>query len=233
MVRISRLAGIRAISFDGDGTLWDFEKVMRHSLGMVMGELEHLDPVAAELLTVERMIETRERVASDLRGRVTNLEAIRLEAFRRTLAEIDRPDDGLAEHLNRVYLRHRFEDVELFDDVLPVLDQLSRGYSIGLLSNGNSYPDRLGLGDLFRFVVFSQDHGVEKPDPRIFHIALEQAGCGEGEMLHVGDSLESDIQGAMRAGLRSAWLNRSGIENRAGVPVDLEIRTLDELLDIL
>jgi FMN phosphatase YigB (HAD superfamily) len=101
---------------------------------------------------------------------VTNLEAVRLEAFRQSLIEIARPDDELAAHLNRVYLRHRFEDVELYEDSLPVLSQLSHSFIIGLLSNGNSYPERLGLGDLFRFIVLSQDHGVEEPDPRIFQI---------------------------------------------------------------
>jgi phosphoglycolate phosphatase-like HAD superfamily hydrolase len=69
VVRVKEISGISAISFDGDGTLWDFDKVMRHSLGKVMEELERLDPASAELLTIDKMIATRDRVAADMRGR--------------------------------------------------------------------------------------------------------------------------------------------------------------------
>ncbi|UCH57566.1 MAG: HAD-IA family hydrolase, partial [Candidatus Bathyarchaeota archaeon] len=84
-----------------------------------------------------------------------------------------------------------------------------------------------------RFVVLSQDHGVEKPDPRIFEIALDRAGCSSEELLHVGDSLETDIEGANRAEIRSVWLNRQGLERGHETKVDIEIRSLSELLDIL
>ena len=67
--------------------------------------------------------------------------------------------------------RHDFADVVLYDDVLPVLAELRRNHQVGLLSNGNSYPKRLGLEDCFQATVLSQDHSVEKPDRRIFDIA--------------------------------------------------------------
>lgn len=88
---------IRAISFDGDGTLWDFEKVMRQSLHHVLLELERIDPQIAYMLDIERMVEIRNRVAAELKGKITNLDAIRLEAFRSTLKDIDKPDDALAD----------------------------------------------------------------------------------------------------------------------------------------
>jgi len=197
---LNKIAGIKAISLDGDGTLWDFEKVMRHSLRCALKELEKLDPQAAAMLNVDKMIRMRNRVAESLKGKVTNLEAVRLEAFRQTLKDVDRPNDALALYLNQVYLKHRFEDIELFDDVLPSLKTLKRKYTIGLLSNGNTYPERCGLESMFQFVIFSQDYGIEKPDPRIFKIALEKTGCSEDQFLHIGDSIEEDIAGAINAG---------------------------------
>lgn len=204
--------GMKAISFDADGTLWDFQKVMRYSLRYVLEELERLDAPAAAMLDVEGMIAIRDRVARRLKGKVTNLERVRLEAFRQTLEDVGRPNDALACHLNQVYLKHRFEDIELYSDVPPTLKALRAEYTLGILSNGNSYPERCGLQDMFQFVVFSQDWDVEKPDPRLFRIALEEAGCSEGELLHVGDSLENDIVGAANAGVRSVWLNRGRAE---------------------
>ncbi|MFX1363244.1 MAG: HAD family hydrolase, partial [Promethearchaeota archaeon] len=150
-----KITKIRAVSFDGDGTLWDFESVMRHSLHHVLRELGRIDFQTANMLTVERMIEVRNRVAARLKGKVTNLEEVRFEAFRQTLKEIGRPNDELAIHLNEIYLKHRFEDIELFDDVLPTLNALREKYSLGLLSNGNSYPEQCGLEGMFQFIVFS------------------------------------------------------------------------------
>jgi len=230
---MNKITGIRAVSFDGDGTLWDFEKVMRHSLHQVLKELERIDPETAHLLDIDKMIEVRQRVADELKGRTTNLEHIRLQAFRETLKDIGRPDDTLASHLNEVYLQHRFEDIELFEDVLPALNALRSEYSLGLLSNGNSYPERCGLNGIFQFVVFSQDYGVAKPDPRIFQIALEKARCLKEEFLHVGDSLENDVIGAMKAGIRSVWLNRKQIEPDPEITVEHKIASLLELHKML
>lgn len=223
---------IAALSFDGDGTLWDFEAVMRHSLHHALVELRRLAPDALGSLSIETMIAIRNRVADELRGRVTNLEAIRLKAFRRTLEHIGNADDSLTAHLNQVYLKHRFEDIELFPDVLPTLDALRDRFTVGLLSNGNSYPERCGLGGRFRFVVFSQDYGFEKPDPRLFEIAIERAGCARQQLLHVGDSLRNDVEGARGAGVRSVWLNRERRPNDTDVVPDLEISSLLELAEI-
>lgn len=226
------MSRIAAVSFDADGTLWDFEKVMRHSLACALDELRRHRDIAPGSLTIEKMVEIRNRTAEELRGSVTNLEAIRLEAFRRTLEHVGQPDDALAERLNATYLRHRFEDVELYDDVLPTLDRLQCSYRLGILSNGNSYPERCGLGGRFAFVVFSQDHGFEKPDPRLFEIALRLIGCEPAELLHVGDSPRNDVLGARLAGARSVWLNRGRLDNASGVGPDFEISDLRELVGL-
>jgi len=230
---MGRLAGIKAISFDADGTLWDFEGVMRQSLGYALRELEKSDHEAARSLDVDRMIEIRDRVAERLKGKVSNLELVRLEAFKQTLREVGRIDDGLAARLTAVYLKHRFEDIKPFSDVLPTLSILKDGYRLGVVSNGNSHPERCGLKGVFGFVVLSQDHGVEKPDPRIFEIALEEAGCSRGELLHVGDSLENDVRGAIDSGIGCAWLNRAQVGNDTDVNPEYEVSSLLELLDIL
>lgn len=228
-----RITSIKAISFDGDGTLWDFEKVMRHSLHHVIRELQKIDVHTANKLTVEKMIEVRNRVAAELKGKVTNLEKVRFEAFRQALKEIDRPNDELAAYLNEVYLKHRFEDIELFDDVLPALNTLGEKYTLGLLSNGNSYPESCGLKDIFQFVVLSQDHGIEKPDPKLFLIALNEAGCSRQGLLHVGDSLQDDVVGAANAGIKSVWLNRGQLKRKTGFNIEYEVSSLLELLEIL
>lgn len=223
---------IKAVSFDGDMTLWDFDQVMRYSLGCALDELRRRLPGPSASLTVDDMIAIREAAAADMRG-VTDLEAIRLESFRRTLDSIGTPDEDLAVELNAVYLRHRFERVELYPDALPLLDALAGHYRLGLISNGNGYP---ALGDLagrFDFLVFSQDVGVEKPDPRIFYAACATACCIPSEMMHVGDSVASDVAGANAAGATSVWLNRGGVARLGDAVPHHEVRSLLEVEDIL
>jgi HAD superfamily hydrolase (TIGR01509 family) len=218
-----KVRGVKAVSFDADGTLWDFEKTMRHSLQRVLEELAGIDPIAASGLSVEGMIGIRDEVAEEMRGTGARLEEIRLEAFRRTLRESGRPDEGLA---------RRLYDIVLYEDALPALEALRGRYTLGMISNGNSYPERCGLGGFFSFVVLSQECGARKPDPRIFNIALGRAGCSGHEMVHVGDSLDEDVLGASAAGIRSVWINRDQrSETRAGA--DWEISSLTELTDIL
>ena len=223
---------ITAISFDADGTLWDFTQVMRHALNRALDELRRHVPTPARPLTVETMIAIRNQAAAELKGQPVNMEDIRLAAFQKTLHHVGTSDNGLAAHLTALYLKHRFEDIRLFDDVIPSLDALQDRYTLGLLTNGNTYPDRCGLQGRFQFAVFAQDHGVEKPDPRLFQIALERAGCDNVEMLHVGDSLRDDVGGANGVGVRSVWLNRNRRTNNSGIQPDFKITSLTDLTKI-
>ena len=225
---------ISTISFDGDMTLWDFRKVMRHSLKHTLAELQRKVPTQRVLeLTIDEMIAIREQFAEAVKGKIWNLEEIRLRAFERTLEHVGCRDKELAVHLNAIYRKHRFEDIELYPDVIPTFDVLAPHFKLGLLSNGNTYPERCGLEGYFTFVVFSQDVQVEKPDPRIFEITSQRAGCELAHLLHVGDSLETDITGARNVGVPSVWLNREGLPNDTETRPDYEVASLTEIPAIL
>ena len=224
---------ITTISFDADGTLWDFEGVMHHALGCALDELRCFVPAATDSLSIDTLIAIRNQVAEEQKSEGLTHEAIRLEAFKRTLQFIENPDDDLAAHLHALYLKHRFEDIQFFDDVLPALNALRGGYTMGLLSNGNTYPERCGLAGYFQFVVFAQEHGIQKPDPRLFEIAIERAGCTKRQLLHVGDSFQNDVTGAKRAGIKSVWLNRQCEDKEMKEQPDFEISSLTELIEVL
>jgi FMN hydrolase / 5-amino-6-(5-phospho-D-ribitylamino)uracil phosphatase len=120
-------------------TLWDFEKVMRTSLTHALEEMRQRLPAGSCLdLTVDRMIEIRNTVAEELKGKRIALDAIRLEAFRRTLRMVGSNDHELAAHLNSIYLKNRFAYIELYPDVLPTLDSVADRYVLGLVSNGTA-----------------------------------------------------------------------------------------------
>jgi HAD superfamily hydrolase (TIGR01549 family) len=103
------------------------------------------------------------------------------------------------------------ENFELFEDALPVLEELRAAQlRLGLVSNG--------IRDLREFVVHhrldvdavvgSRAHGFVKPHPTIFQVALEQLGVMPAEAVMVGDSLEEDVEGARALGLRAILIDR-------------------------
>ncbi len=139
----------------------------------------------------------------------------------------------LSTRLNEVYLKHRYTDIEPYEDVLPMLDALAPRFKLGLLSNGNNYPEYFGLAGRFDFHVFAQDIGIEKPHPRTFQIVAQRAACGLDQLLHVGDSLETDVEGAQAVGARAVWLNRDGKTNDSGIKPDHEIASFTELTRLL
>ena len=151
-------------------TLWDFEKVMRHSLGGALTELRaRLPEGKCADLTVDRMIEIRNAVAEERKGERIALESIRLEAFRRTIEMVGGNNHELAAELNSIYLKHRFANIELYPDVLPLLDSIAGRYVFGLISNGNGYRERCGLQGRFAFVILAQMSASKNPTPRFFN----------------------------------------------------------------
>ena len=107
----------------------------------------------------------------------------------------------------------RSENFELYEDVLPVLDELrSHSLKLGLVSNG--------VRDLSEFVahhrldvdaiVDSRSHGWVKPHPTIFQTALDRLGVGADEAAMVGDSPAEDVEGARALGLRAILVDRDG-----------------------
>lgn len=215
------------VYFDGDQTLWDFQALMRRTLESTVDELRARRPKVQGDLSVDAFVADRERVSTRLKGVTTNLEHVRLAAFRESLCRFGIADEALAQHLNAFYLERRFAAVELYDDVLITLSALAQRYRIGLLSNGNSYPSGIGLDRYFEATVFSQDVGVEKPQRGIF-AAAQQALPGDRYVM-VGDSLDNDVAGAQGAGWTAVWLNRCHPSAISSVVPDLTIMSLLEL----
>lgn len=104
-------------------------------------------------------------------------------------------------------------DLALFKDVIPSLGRIrNSGLLIGLISNVNSsgavLADSMGLTGHIDLAITSEDAGAEKPHPVIFRAALSSAGVGPEQAVHVGDQVESDIDGAMAAGIEPILMDR-------------------------
>jgi putative hydrolase of the HAD superfamily len=123
----------------------------------------------------------------------------------------------------------------LREDTPAVLAELRRrGYRLGIVSNADGRVEAeiatSGIAPHFNAVIDSHRVGVEKPDPRIFALALDAAGARPQDALFIGDIYEIDVAGARAAGLEALLLDPLGLYGA----VDCErIASLDELLDLL
>jgi FMN hydrolase / 5-amino-6-(5-phospho-D-ribitylamino)uracil phosphatase len=146
------------------------------------------------------------------------------------------------------YRTNRFHGLKLFpgvDEVFRIVrDGLSRRaptstQPLGIVTNGPAEVQRakldlLEIEGLVDFAVVSEEFGVAKPDPRIFHEALRRAGVDASEAVFVGDSAEFDMVGARAAGIPSVWVNRNDVAwTESGPPPTREIRSLDDLPQVL
>lgn len=158
-----------------------------------------------------------------------------VQAIFRAIGVDERPAAaGIRERLFQV---HQSENLwrHVPPDVPGVLDRLrTAGYRLGVVSNADGrVPDLLadvGLADRFETIVDSHLVGVEKPDPRIFSIALERMGESAARAVYVGDFHHLDVIGAERAGLLPVLLDPLGVYEQVDCAV---IRALGELETLL
>lgn len=97
-------------------------------------------------------------------------------------------------------------------DAHAVMGELARrGFTLGVVSNADGRVEAAlredGLAPYFAAIVDSHVVGVEKPDPRIFHLALEGCGAEAAQTVYVGDIYEIDVRGARDAGLTAILID--------------------------
>lgn len=157
-----------------------------------------------------------------------------IEALRDAVQGLELPDAEWA-LLDRVFFRH--EHGHIPDDYAETIRSLARTHKLVLLSNiwadSAMYRELLrgaGLEKAFHSIIYSSDHGMVKPYPKLFEIALRSVDAPRERVVMVGDNLKRDVGGARRAGVASIWIS-SGVQE--GTPgefePDLTIADLREL----
>jgi 2-haloalkanoic acid dehalogenase type II len=131
------------------------------------------------------------------------------------------------------------------DDTHAMLDHLHReGYALGIISNASdnqdvqSLVDKAGIREYFDQILVSAAVGIRKPDPYIFHLALEHFNVPPERAVMVGDTLAADVRGAQNSGIASVWITRraDNPDNHAHrdiVTADASIAALGELPGLL
>ena len=222
---------ILCITFDLDDTLWESASVLANAERKFYEWIARACPDIARTHSFDALLSHRQaHYASipEIRHDLTRARLLWLESL---LGEWGYGAE-LAEKGFRVFWEHR-NDVTLFDDATRVLGELGKRHAIGAITNGNADVHHIGIGHLFDFVVTPAEAGASKPAPDIFEHALRRVDAPAENVVHVGDDPLRDIAGAAAVGMRTVWMNPSGLPWRDAGRPDAEIRSLGTLLSVI
>ena len=224
----------QVLLFDADETLFDFKMAEKQAFLRALEEYK-LDVDKEESLKLYSQIH-KHRWEEFERGEIT-ADRLRVERFERFSKKIKIDFDAVS--FSKAYAKFLGEGAYLFDDSVEVIDYLSKKYKLALVTNGlkdvqKSRISKTPLKDYFQELIISDEIKISKPDPRIFDYALDKLDhMDKSKVLMIGDSLTSDMQGGINAGIDTCWYNPNHLENKSGLNLTYEIHSLNELKEIL
>ena len=223
----------KAISFDLDDTLWEVTPVIVRAEKILNQWLADNHPGFAQYYSVKKLREMRMKMFKDEPHWLSDLTEARKESLRRAAVQMGYPVEFVEPAFKAFHIARN--EVVFYDDAMPVLEQLVGNYHLASLSNGNARLEMVGLSHIFTVELSASFDMLAKPSPNMFYQACDAFGIQTDELLHVGDSPQSDVLGGQQAGVRTAWLNRDGAAQWPDdlPPPDFELATLHQLLDIL
>jgi putative hydrolase of the HAD superfamily len=223
--------------FDLDRTLWDFDAAAEVAFERIYEKYDLKRrgiPSAHEFHEVYHPLNERlwelyreDRITKDYLNRTR---------FVLPLEHYDIHDTALADHLSEDYVYWSPRIVRLVSGTMELLDYLKPKYHLHLITNGfqevqDTKLSLSGMKPYFETLTVSEEVGVKKPNPEIFHYALRKANATAEESLVIGDEMAVDIDGARAAGIDQIFFNASGKE------IDgertFEVKELREIMAIL
>jgi putative hydrolase of the HAD superfamily len=223
---------VRAVCFDLDNTLWDVWPVIVRAEQKMYEFLAQRYPRVVASLTLEMMRAAREQTAAAHPQMRHDFTFLRKQTLREHAREFGYAE-AMVEEAFDAFIQARNE-VDLYPDVLPALDQLRTRYRLFTASNGNADLGRIGIAHFFERTVAARHVGALKPDPAIFHKVIEGTDLRAHEVVYVGDDPLLDVEGARGAGMQAIWIDRQGGEWPPQIaPASYTVRSLTELLELL
>ena len=198
---------IKCITFDLDDTLWKIEPVILRAEVKFYEWLKDKYPVVTEKFNIESLRNLMKQTLLENQDIKYDLTKVRLLAYEKIKNTYNLPDNMPSEGFN-LFMLHR-NKVTLFDGVERILSELKSKYILGTITNGNASLGTIGISNYFNFEIKAEDVGYMKPSSEIFYAAIKEADCLPTEILHVGDSYEKDIIGAMSVNMSYLWINHN------------------------
>ena len=220
--------------FDADNTVLDFDKSEERALRRAFTETGlHFDD---NVLAVYRKNNVREWQLFE-KGQLTKPQVL-INRFVNTFADLQLPAEKAQQtgDLYEEYLKLGFFIVPHVEEVLTLLQNKCKLYVVsnGVAEIQNSRMKGSGMEKYFIDRFVSETVGYPKPQIEYFNYCFAHIdGFVKAKALIIGDSLTSDIQGGVNAGIDTCWFNRTHAPNKSNLSPTYEIDDLRQLLDIV
>lgn len=220
---------------DADATLYDFDRSEKEAIYQALKEKGIVcdDEMYASYRTINFAL-----WESLYEGKISKKDILK-DRFRLFFEKYCIKEDPVA--FNERYLDHLAMGDYVIDGAYEACKELSKICTIAIATNGVSrvQHSRVNLSKLkpfISYVIVSDETGFQKPQAEYFDYALKTIGFPKekkGEVLMIGDSLTSDIQGGINFGIDTCWYNPHHLKNTKKIFPTYEIEHLDKLKEIV
>lgn len=223
----------KVVIFDLDNTLINFDKMEEGSLKET---LVSLNVKLSEKMILDYKV-INKKLWDGLEQKLYEKKDILVLRFKRLFDKYD--IKASPELANDMYLSNMSNHLQMFEGAYDILDALKGKTKLVCLTNGvlKAQKSKLDKGNLrmyFDEIIISDEVGCHKPDVKIFDYMISKIGeYDKSEMIIIGDSLTSDIQGGINFGISTVWFNYKNISFNGPKIFDYEINELKALNKIL
>ncbi|HKY52821.1 MAG TPA: YjjG family noncanonical pyrimidine nucleotidase [Anaerolineales bacterium] len=219
--------------FDADGTLFDYNQAELTALTKTFEllrlpfESEHLDTYREINHGLWQALE-REEIKPDV---------LRVRRFELLLKNLGL--DGSPDNMSTTYVEQLGLCTDLVDGAYEVLQTLYKTSRIAIVTNGlqSVQSSRLAHSEIRDFIsniIISEEIGSAKPQAAFFDTAFARLGNpSKQDVLIIGDSLTSDMQGGVDYGIDTCWYNPTHAPQPDNLPLTYGIHHLREILEII
>ncbi|WP_042152829.1 MULTISPECIES: HAD-IA family hydrolase [unclassified Pseudoalteromonas] len=233
-MKISRkLNDIKVLSFDLDDTLYNNKPIIKAALDAQFNYIKQIPTVGDKWLEQGADFWEKCRIAAqnNTPGIEQNVTLLRQHALHYAFTSLGHNDQESERHSKAAYQAFIIarSQVVVAPEVLALLKNLSQKYTLIAITNGNVDISKFCLKDSFEFLLMAGFDGAQKPAADMFELAADKLNVKLENILHIGDNLDSDIQGANNNGCMSCWLNDDPIKTSYKGLADIEISNILQL----
>jgi len=228
-----KIANKKAVFFDLDHTLWDFEK----NSALAFEELLPKFGIAVDAAQFNALFSPINvkywKLFRD--GEITQAQ-LRYGRLKDVFTALNYDvDDELIAKVSQEYVRLLPTNNHLYEGAIEILEYLKPNYSLHIITNGFHEVQALkmksaNIDHYFKTITNSEMAGCKKPDPAIFEFALTAANAQKSHSIMIGDCIEADVQGALNCGIDAIYFNEHHLETQ---PQITQVNHLLELKKLL
>ncbi len=232
------MKNITHIFFDLDHTLWDTDKNAKESLQEIHQEIKIQENFNVSFDLFHATYQKHNDILwKKYAKHEVSKSDVRINRFKYSLEELNIFNDNINEFFASHFVSRTPLKKNLIEGAIELMDYVKDRYTLSIITNGFKEVQYIkmeesGLSKYFSHVFISEEVGYNKPSPDIFKHAMQTSGASIAEnCLMIGDSLEADILGAIKAGMKAVYLNP---ESKNATENDfITVKSLKEIKTIL